>query len=342
VVLDSLHVWDEILDLKTFGFLSITENSTLQVSAQLKDLAPVARLLNVDSLSARGTVGVICRGTVDSASLNATLRYENDSLFADFVRLDTAALQSASLGIAYDSIRINVLGDQERLLLDTLYVKGGDGVLTASDFVGKPTDYIDRVIREAEMTIRARRFLLANTRNFEMILDGDLGLVSAADSTALAGTLTILRSRFWLPAFFEQMKQRRGDESVPLLVQATRSHFTASTEAVDSIATERPPLAKNLTGTVAIKIPRNTWFHSPEMNVAIEGELDVVVCGDSIQFFVFVKVYRGTFIVYGKQFEVVEGRLDFRGGTNLVPSMTMEITYSFRGPSGQQEDLSSD
>ena len=630
VVLDSLHMWDEMLDLEASGFLSITENSSLQVSAQLNDLAPVAKLLKVDSLSARGTVTGEFRGTVDSAnlefrfdlndiqafegvvdslsgrmglllnagevsataqvrargprysamtfdSLDATLRYENDSLFADidyleshnfggtirsithidsvltisvpvlntwrsdttvatladtaiirvagnnveitsfnlksessrlhaegrvsfedeshldvqienanverllaffgssirasgsldaelglrgslsaprlsgtikvarassgiyplgdleadilyadssiswdvslhqpdgnrmttsgllplipsdgenglrapgekpfrlrltadrfdmaslkpllpaidrlegiveadmsagnrvgqphfegFVRLDNAALQSTSLGIAYDSIGINILGERERLLLDTFHVKSGDGVLTASGFVGKPTDYIDRVIREAELTIQARQFLLANTRSFEMILDGDLDVVSAADSTALAGTLTILRSRFWLPTFFEQMKQRQDDESAPLLVQATRGQVTASGGAVDSATTERPPLAKNLTGTVEIKIPRNTWFHSPEMNVAIEGELDVVVHGDSIQLFGFVKVYRGTFIVYGKRFDVVEGRLDFQGGTSFVPSITMEIAYSLRRPDGQQEDL---
>ncbi|MGB2957380.1 MAG: translocation/assembly module TamB domain-containing protein, partial [Bacteroidota bacterium] len=274
--------------------------------------------------------------------LHADISVENtldQPRFNGFIALDSTALQSTFLGLSYDQIRVHILGEKEKLLLDDFHIRGGGGRLTASGYIGWPSDFIDRSLRQAELTMRARRFVLANGRNLEMTIDGDLGLTAAGDSASLTGAMTIVRSSFWLPAFFKQMRNRPSEGELPLLVKAAHGTDVARLQVADSLERPDPSLLKNLNGAVRIAIPRNTWFRSPDINIEVEGELDVVVGRDSLQLFGFVRAYRGTFLVYGKKFEVVEGRLDFQGGTSLIPSISMEVAYTFRRSGGQQEEL---
>jgi len=274
--------------------------------------------------------------------LRADISVENtldQPRFGGFVALDSAALQSTSLGLSYDQIGVHILGEKEKLLLDDVHIRSGGGTLTGSGYIGRPSDLLDRSLRQAELTIRARRFVLANGRNLEMTIDGDLSLATAGDSAALNGTMTIVHSSVWLPAFFSQMRNRLSEGELPLLVKAAYGTDVARLRAADSLPRPGPKLLKSFKGLVRIAIPRNTWLQSPETNIEIEGNLDAAISGDSLQLFGFVKVVRGTFLIYGKKFEVVEGRLDFRGGTSLVPSITMEVVYAFRRSDGTREEL---
>jgi translocation and assembly module TamB len=259
--------------------------------------------------------------------------------FNGFITLDSAALQSTSLGLSYDEIGARILGEKEKLLLDDFHIRSGGGTLKASGYISRLGEFLERSTRHAELTMQAKKFVLAQGRNLQMTIDGDLGLAAAGDSASLSGAVTIVRSNIWLPAFFEQMRNRPSEEELPLLVKATRKTDVVRLPPADSLARPGPKLVKNLNGVVKIDIPRNTWFRSPDINVEIEGKLDVVVGGDSLQLFGFVKVFRGTFLVYGKRFEVVEGRLDFQGGPSLIPSISMEVVYKFRRSGGQQEEL---
>jgi translocation and assembly module TamB len=303
---------------------------------------PLRFLLAIDRFDVSTLNSIVDAADRLDGVLRADISIENtlnQPRFDGYMLLDSAAFLSTSPGLSYDQVRAHVLGEDEKLLLDDFHIRSGKGILTASGYLGRPTDLLHRSLRQAEVHVQAKRFVLVNDRNLEMTIDGDVRFTAADDSASLAGNMTILRSNFWLPAFFEQMRNRPSAGEIPLLVTATQKDDDPRPLVLDASAQPSPKLLKNLGGTVRIDIPRNTWFRSPDINMEIQGKLDVDVRGDSLQLFGFVRVYRGTFLVYGKKFEVIEGQLDFRGGTSLIPSINAEVVYRFRGIGGQQEEL---
>ncbi|MDZ7764983.1 MAG: translocation/assembly module TamB domain-containing protein [Melioribacteraceae bacterium] len=96
---------------------------------------------------------------------------------------------------------------------------------------------------------------------------------------------------------------------------------------------------EEITGRFTLSIPKNTWIVSPQMNIELSGEIDVVKTVSHFELFGSVSVKRGRIEVYGKEFEVMEGRIIFNGGEKLNPELAMTLQYVVRGSNRLKQTL---
>ena len=78
-------------------------------------------------------------------------------------------------------------------------------------------------------------------------------------------------------------------------------------------------------------IPKNTWIVSPDLNIELSGEVDVVKNGDNFELFGNVETVRGKLSVYGKEFSIIKGVITFNRGSEFNPGLNIQLEYMFRG-----------
>ena len=262
----------------------------------------------------------------------------NAPLFAGSFRIDGGAVSSATLGIAYDSITVEVAGQDTLLLLRQFRMQSDGGSVNASGILAGVSNLLGVALRPRQLDLEMLNFLAIQSPNLEIRLSGPLTLRAEGDTLRVGGDLTVPRSRLWIPAFFRQGRTA-GERRTPLLL--------AALQAQDSTAvgvTPEPPeitqtLLRQIAGTVRARIPNNTWLQSQELNVEISGNLELTLRGPVVTIAGFAKVERGTFVVLGKKFVVREGRADFTGGVTPIPQIRMEVVYAFRRSDGIQQSL---
>lgn len=97
---------------------------------------------------------------------------------------------------------------------------------------------------------------------------------------------------------------------------------------------------RNMRGEMALTIPRNTWLKSPEMNIEISGDIRMVKNSpDDFELFGPITVVRGKYIMYGKEFVIKEGTLNFTGGAEYNPDLNLIAQYVFRSPEREKHTL---
>lgn len=87
---------------------------------------------------------------------------------------------------------------------------------------------------------------------------------------------------------------------------------------------------KLLTGKLNVELPRNTWIRSPDMQMELYGNLDVVKNSDIFELFGSAGIHRGYYTLYGKRFAIKEGELTFSGGEEFNPLINLKAAYTFR------------
>jgi autotransporter translocation and assembly factor TamB len=81
---------------------------------------------------------------------------------------------------------------------------------------------------------------------------------------------------------------------------------------------------------IHLNIPRNTWVKSPELNMEITGDLDLVKADENIELFGTLRTIRGTYDIFGRRFDVQEGQINFVGGEKINPQVNITALYIFR------------
>jgi autotransporter translocation and assembly factor TamB len=75
------------------------------------------------------------------------------------------------------------------------------------------------------------------------------------------------------------------------------------------------------------------------MQLEIAGEVDVVKEGREPELFGTITVKRGHYDLYGRRFNIKEGKLVFQGGTEYDPLVTLEANYTFRTVEREKKTL---
>ena len=108
-------------------------------------------------------------------------------------------------------------------------------------------------------------------------------------------------------------------------------------EVKDSV--EINAFMKNIGGRFRLNIPKNTWLVSPDMNIELSGEVDIVKEGDYLELYGNIQTVRGRLRVYGKEFSIIEGQILFSGGSEFNPAVNIQMEYIFRGPDKNKRTL---
>ncbi len=232
------------------------------------------------------------------------------------IRLLDGRAELPRLGTAYSGIDVEINLEKDGLNLSRLHLETAGGTAEMSG----DAQIDGSGIYELRFRLKSKDFKPVNTRSMELVVDSDLKLSGTAASPEFSGHINVARSRLYI----EEFLKASSSEPDPLLVKTRRD--TQKTVQQSGLNAR---FIENLKGNLQLVIPRNTWLKSPDMNLEISGELDIIKSGQNFDIFGTVNVLRGSYTLYGKRFDVDEGRLLFKGGANN-PDINLEVAHIFR------------
>ena len=253
------------------------------------------------------------------------------------LRLDSGALSWQRYGIDYRGFSMQIRGDGPQLAIDSVHMTAGRGELRAEGYMFHDSRLSAGDLGRSSMRLTSSDFGLMQGPAMEADADMDIRLSSINDSLLYEGTLRINRSRLWLPAVMSHI-QTENEAEIPLLLQAVHADSinggNSSTVAVNVPLRKRP-----IQGTLQVALPRNSWVQSPELNIEVEGNVDLVYANSEPGLIGYIKIVRGTYFFLGKKFTVKAGQLNFKGGKEFDPVVQLEVEHRFRDASRELSEL---
>ncbi|RMD98256.1 MAG: translocation/assembly module TamB [Calditrichaeota bacterium] len=192
-------------------------------------------------------------------------------------------------------------------------------------------------VQNTDLTFLAKSFLVARHKNFDALINGKVHISGDLQTPKFDGKVTVIRSRIYLPAF-ENSKYFEEARPAPLLRQVAADSLQSKARE-PGVTLLHPTYVDNLRGAVKINFPRNTWLRGPEMNVEIEGTLNLVKNGPDFELFGDIRVVRGTYDLYGNRFDIQKGVFTYEGGLELNPKIDIEARHTFRDVERQKRHL---
>ncbi|MCJ7630621.1 MAG: translocation/assembly module TamB, partial [Longimicrobiales bacterium] len=302
----------------TWGFL---ESEPMTAQAQVDSLSLAWLGLFVSPEVVRNLEGVA----------NGSLRLEGspgDPALEGELALARVGVGLPSLGLRYGRGRGRMRFQGDRILLDTLLVHSGDGVLSGSGSVSFPS----LSEPEYDLRVRARNFRAVSTSGMMAVISGDLQVSGNAMSPSVTGDLEVLESDLYL-----------GD----LTSNPDLDTVALSEEDYRELArvfgyrrpgpTERPSdVLMNSSLDLRVDLRRDSWVRqrtNPDLSVQFSGNLSVQkASGDPIRLVGEVSAIpeRSYVEQFGRRFSLTRGDLVFQG----APSATqVDLRGEYEVPS---------
>jgi translocation and assembly module TamB len=245
-------------------------------------------------------------------------------------------------GINYRDLRLKASIDGNEVQLDSLFTRHRNGTLLAQGKMVMDSTIFSGVIQSSDVRVRANQFYLVRHRDFEVQVDANVFFQDEAESSKFGGNITILRSSFNLPALID-LADDAAVVNEPLLVQALNEAPDREILEEEGERIEAPQLElkmmDQLTGSIRLNVPRNTWIRSPDMQMELFGNLDVVKNSNVFELFGTLGIHRGYYTLYGKKLIIQEGVLTFSGGEMTDPLVNLRALYVFRSPDRLKREL---
>ncbi|TCO04987.1 translocation/assembly module TamB domain-containing protein [Natronoflexus pectinivorans] len=279
-------------------------------------------LPGIDQPKALMTINLIADGHIDDPHVKGSIDIINGEV------------PLPRFGINYNDIRLKLLVDGTDIVLDSLFVRHLNGSMLAQGKVVMDSTLFSGRVKSTDVSMRARQFYVTRHRDFEAQINADAFFRDVDDNPRFGGNIRVLRSSWNLPAIM-QLAHDETELNDPLLVQAVRREQMAETEAPDTIRIRevrerRTGLMDQLTGTIKLNIPRNTWIRSPDMQMELFGDLDIVKNSEIFELFGNLGIHRGFYTLYGKRLTIRQGELNFTGGDTFDPIVNLRAEYVFR------------
>jgi len=243
-----------------------------------------------------------------------------------------AAVRSPRLGIDYPSITATVRADGDLVVLEELAIRKGVGTLIVKGTLGSAEALLQGFLEPLDLQLTAKKFEALKSRYFQVDMDGTAGVKATQAQITLAGDLLVNRS-LWNPAALKQSPTDDEGGQRPLLVEATRK----DTLRVGPADTTRQAIARfdrPVNGKVHFTIPRNTWVESPNLQMELAGDVDLVFTDSRLELFGYVDVLRGFYAMTGVNLQFKGGRVRFTGGEEFNPNLDLTLAHEFRTGSG--------
>ena len=312
---------DSLIDVRIF-----TEKLSLEV---LKTAG-----YTVENAGGNITCDLALTNTLKDPHLTGSLRVKNGNL------------SIPQYGLEYTGIEAGMSFQPNRLKLDSLVMLQNKGKLHLSGFLDYDSSLISGNISSSKIDLLTKDFYVVRHRHYEVQLTSAIGLNGTGTASTYGGTMTVNRSRFYLPALIAGMADTLNDASLPLLVAAVEpdkaivadsvartNNATATADSVRSI------FMKNLRGSLKVNIPKNTWIKSPDLQMELSGDIEVVKKDLDFELFGNIKVVRGYYDLYGKRFKVKNGLINFQGGAEYNPNLDIEAEYILRTADREKKSL---
>ncbi len=254
-----------------------------------------------------------------------------------YLRIVNGGFQIPKLGVDYRDFQLVLTVDSSKINIVQCDLAGGKGRLEVSGFAEYIRQGLQAQLKQAELQFNARQFQVTRHRNIEGVIDGAARLYGDLAEPRFEGAIRVLRSRVYLPAFEESEYLEEETPNFLLNMLKKQEQSEPSEPIIAGISSEA--YLDHLRGSLKIEFPRNTWLRDPEMNVEIEGELDIVKSGPEFEHFGEIRVVRGTYDLYGRRFQIEKGVFNFEGGLEFNPKIEIEARHIFRDMQRQKRRL---
>ena len=233
------------------------------------------------------------------------------------VRADTLTYDNETYGTRLSQMRVRARFTADRLQIDELRARAGDGSVQAQGFVS-----------------------LAAADGFPLRIDARLDNAQLARSDAIgasaSGTMTVTNDRngglikadLTIPEARYQII-RQGSAEVPELTGVRRKSDIREPRITDRPAAAAPPSLFKLD----IRLRANNRLFVSGMGLESEWEMDMRIGGttNAPDIRGGLDVVRGTYSFAGKEFEIERGRIRFRGGALTDPDLDIRATTESDG-----------
>ncbi len=238
-----------------------------------------------------------------------------------------------ALGVAYSEGRLAGRLDGERFAIDTLrLITGDEEELFASGAIGlQPLS--DPAI---DLTARLTDFRIANSDALRSTASGELRLRGTAAKPSLTGDLSLGRTDIFAggktAAAVEEVKLTPAD-----LQQLAQRFGPGATVGAD----EGPGVVDRFRIDLDIRFPRQVWVRkrsSPSLDIELAGRINLKQQpGEGMRFFGQVEPIprRGELNLYGRKFELVEGRIELQGPAEATK---LDVTAQYQVPTQGDAD----
>jgi translocation and assembly module TamB len=263
------------------------------------------------------------------------------------IRLQKAIFRLPEYGIDYREIQLNLDFQRDKAVVNNLLVRSPDGNMTGTGQVNFASDFYKGDVSQSEIALKFNKFQPFNHRQFNMQVNGNASLGGKKGEVVYSGDLTIPRSEIFIPTILRMLGRIYVPElPKPVLLeelekmeQRNDTVFIAEnqSEVTDTI---RFDYFENFKGNLRIRIPRNTWIKNDDMYIEVSGDLELRKNFDFFELFGSVDIVRGQYDLLGKTFIIKEGSISFQGGEEMMPTMDINASYSFRNQQRVEQILS--
>jgi translocation and assembly module TamB len=238
--------------------------------------------------------------------------------------LERGRLQLDRWGVDVFPISLSAMVEDTVLHMDTFDIQKGDGRLRLSGDLDI-RNLLPRARRISPSVLKwsASQFRAVSLPGIEVTATGSGRLSGQRSAIQFQGDVEIDRSRVKLKG----LQPGTSQPARPLLVR-DRMDTVATSRNETKLDTDSDHTA--VQGRLSLRIPRNTWIQSPDINMELSGRLELVKSAGPFELFGTIETIRGTFEFYGKRFEIEEGMLTFSGGPRFNPNLNIRTQYTFR------------
>ena len=273
-----------------------------QVSADSLPLEWIGLFLPEDQIrNLRGVAGGSLRltGSPSDPGLEGTLE------------LSDVEAGITALGARFGPGAVGLRFQGDRLNLDSLRLRSGDGTLTGRGTVV----FTSLSDPEFDLDMTARSFRAMATSGVHAVVSGDLHLGGTALEPQLSGRAEVLRADLYL----EDLTTGSSAEAVSLTEEELRELARVFGYRQPASTGPAPPIFRNASLDLTLDLRRDSWIRqraNPELAVQFSGDLSVQKApGDSIRLVGQVSAVpqRSYVEQFGRRFSLTQGELVFQG-----------------------------
>lgn len=291
---------------------------------ELDEGAPLNAILRADSLpldvaaslfpgvsegAGLARANVVINGTIEAPTMQGWIRIDNGALTVEMSRTRYTGIH-ADIDLANNQATIN----------DLTIASGG--TLTATGAIGFPTASTPSL----DITVRMNGFRLMNDPELaELTTTGELFVSGPVTEPVLRGQVNVYESTLQVP----EMGQGQPELGI---AYADIGQLAPAPEGEVLVAA---PIVGNIRiDGVNLTFGESVWLESDDMRVQIEGSLIVYRLGEEFRVYGDLLALRGTYNlqVSGivREFDVIQGRVQFYGTGELDPSLDIVAGYRVR------------
>ncbi len=254
--------------------------------------------------------------------LTATLRVTGpwpDVRADGVVRVAGGQLALAATGVTWEGIELRAVARGDRLVLETLAARGGNGTLegrgTMALAASRTTPFA--------VQLAFRDFLAISRPAYEAATDGTLTVEGALAYPVIRGALTLTRLLV-RPALLEQESAVRLEPDPTITVVGLPD--APATEGAPPI-----PLADALSLDVRVGITRDAWLRRADADVELRGDLHLAKAAyNPLYVLGEIRLVRGWYAFQGRRFAVEDSRITFGGESPPDPQLDIRALHRTR------------